>query len=83
MLRAPAHAPHLPCLHAAVHVFAQISVNRSTPFSQVQRNGPTGSAYVTYYRPEDALRCIEAVDGLQWDGERAVLICRERRWRER
>jgi len=46
----------------------KVSVNRSTPFSQVQRNGPTGSAYVTYCRPEDALRCIETVDGLTWDG---------------
>ncbi len=46
----------------------KISVNRSTPFSQVQRNGPTGSAYVTYCRPEDALRCIESVDSAAWDG---------------
>jgi hypothetical protein len=51
------------------HAAAQISVNRSTPVSQVQRNGPTGSAYVTYCRPDDALRCIEAVDGQLWDGE--------------
>lgn len=47
----------------------KVSVNRSTPFSQVQKNGPSGSAYVTYYRPEDALRCIEAVDGAVWDGK--------------
>ncbi|KAI8465613.1 MAG: RING/Ubox like zinc-binding domain-containing protein [Monoraphidium minutum] len=47
----------------------KISINRSTPFSQVQRNGPTGSAYVTYCRPEDALRCIEEVDGQSWDGK--------------
>jgi len=50
-------------------VCVQISVNRSTPFSQVQKNGPSGSAYVTYYRAEDALRCIEAIDGTVWDGE--------------
>lgn len=47
----------------------KVSVNRSTPFSQVQKNGPSGSAYVTYYRPEDALRCIEAVDGAVWEGK--------------
>eukprot|EP00775_Hariotina_reticulata_P013617 gene13617-13743_t len=47
----------------------KISVNRSTPFSQVQKNGPSGSAYVTYYRAEDALRCIEAIDGTVWDGK--------------
>eukprot|EP00879_Flechtneria_rotunda_P009936 GHRR01010391.1.p1 GENE.GHRR01010391.1~~GHRR01010391.1.p1 ORF type:complete len:992 (+),score=591.69 GHRR01010391.1:638-3613(+) len=47
----------------------KVSVNRSTPFSQVQKNGPSGSAYVTYYRPEDALRCIEAIDGSVWDGK--------------
>jgi CCR4-NOT transcription complex subunit 4 len=47
----------------------KVSVNRSTPFSQVQKNGPSGSAYVTYFRPEDALRCIEAVDGSTWEGK--------------
>lgn len=57
------------------HYFGQfgrikkVSVNRSTPFSQVQKSGPSGSAYVTYYRPEDALRCIEAVDGSVWEGK--------------
>jgi CCR4-NOT transcription complex subunit 4 len=50
----------------------KVSVNRSTPFSQVQKNGPSGSAYVTYYRPEDALRCIETLDGYcgpEWGGK--------------
>lgn len=47
----------------------KVSVNRSTPFSQVQKSGPSGSAYVTYYRPEDALRCIEAIDGSVWEGK--------------
>jgi hypothetical protein len=37
--------------------------------SAAQKNGPSGSAYVTYYRPEDALRCIESVDGQVWEGK--------------
>eukprot|EP00879_Flechtneria_rotunda_P005745 GHRR01006046.1.p1 GENE.GHRR01006046.1~~GHRR01006046.1.p1 ORF type:complete len:197 (+),score=43.66 GHRR01006046.1:82-672(+) len=53
----------------------KVSVNRSTPFSQVQKNGPSGSAYVTYYRPEDALRCIEAIDGSVWDGKLMAMGC--------
>lgn len=48
---------------------AQVSVNRSMPVSAAQKNGPSGTAYVTYYRPEDALRCIESVDGQVWEGE--------------
>jgi RNA recognition motif-containing protein len=48
---------------------AQVSVNRSMPVAAAQKGGPSGSAYVTFYRPEDALRCIEAVDGSVWDGE--------------
>jgi RNA recognition motif-containing protein len=47
----------------------QISVNRNTPFNQAQKNGPTGSAYVTYVRNEDALRAIQEVDGAEWGGE--------------
>ncbi len=50
-------------------VVLQVSVNRTTPFSQAQKNGLSGSAYITYLRPEDALRCIEAVDGVVWEGK--------------
>jgi hypothetical protein len=53
-------------------LFLQISVNRSTPFSQVQKNGPSGSAYVTYVRNEDALHCIQEVDGVEWGGEHKI-----------
>jgi hypothetical protein len=44
---------------------AQISVNRSPPPGQ---KAPTGSAYVTYMRDEDAARCISVIDNVVWDG---------------
>lgn len=48
----------------------QMSVNRMGPYgSAVSRNGPTGSAYITFKRPEDAKRCIEAVNGVTWGGK--------------
>ena len=48
----------------------QMSVNRMGPYgSAVSRNGPTGSAYITFKRPEDAKRCIEAVNGVTWGGD--------------
>ncbi|KAL0031817.1 hypothetical protein WJX79_008987 [Trebouxia sp. C0005] len=48
----------------------QMSVNRMGPYgSSVSRNGPTGSAYITFKRPEDAKRCIEAVNGAVWGGK--------------
>lgn len=47
----------------------QVSVNRNMPAAAAQKMGPSGSAYITYYRPEDALRCIEAVDGAVWEGK--------------
>lgn len=47
----------------------QMSVNRSGPYgSSVARNGPTGSAYITFKRPEDAKKCIEVVNGAVWGG---------------
>ena len=47
----------------------QISCNRGGPYGAAAlRNGPTGSAYVTFKRPEDARRCIEAVHGAVWAG---------------
>lgn len=48
----------------------QMSVNRMGPYgSSVSRNGPTGSAYISFKRPEDAKRCIEAVNGAVWGGK--------------
>eukprot|EP00887_Chlorella_sp_A99_P001407 scaffold8.g1407.t1 len=48
----------------------KISVNRSNQYaSALARHGPTGSAYVTFRRPEDALRCIKVVDGAAWAGK--------------
>lgn len=48
----------------------QISVNRSNQYaSALAKHGPTGSAYVTFKRPEDALRCIKVLDGGLWKGK--------------
>lgn len=47
----------------------QMSVNRAGPYgSSVAKNGPTGSVYITFKRPEDAKRCIEVVNGAVWGG---------------
>ena len=48
----------------------KISVNRSHQYaSALAKHGPTGSAYVTFRRPEDALRCIKSLDGACWAGK--------------
>lgn len=48
----------------------KISVNRSNQYaSALAKHGPTGSAYVTFKRSEDALRCIKALDGAAWAGK--------------
>jgi hypothetical protein len=48
----------------------KISVNRSNQYaSAMARHGPTGSAYVTFKRAEDALRCIKMIDGNLWRGK--------------
>lgn len=48
----------------------KISVNRSNQYaSAVAKHGPTGSAYVTFKKSEDALRCIKLVDGALWRGK--------------
>ena len=48
----------------------KVSVNRSNQYaSAMARHGPTGSAYVTYKRAEDALRCIKSIDGALWRGK--------------
>jgi hypothetical protein len=48
----------------------KVSVNRSNQYaSALARHGPTGSAYVTFRRAEDALRCIKTLDGTLWKGK--------------
>ena len=54
----------------------QMSLNRMGPYgSSVSRHGPTGSAYITFKRPEDAKRCIEAVNGAVWGGKLRCSLC--------
>lgn len=45
----------------------KVVVNQSTSYAGVQ--GPSASAYVTYFRSEDALRAIEAVNNVRVDGK--------------
>jgi hypothetical protein len=54
----------------------KISVNRSNQYMSTSsaKHGPTGSAYVTYKRSEDALTCIKSIDGAFWKG-RPVKAC--------
>ena len=48
---------------------AQISVSRAGPYgTAAAKNGPSGSAYITYRWPQDARRCIETVHGAVWEG---------------
>ncbi|XP_054714072.1 CCR4-NOT transcription complex subunit 4-like isoform X2 [Uloborus diversus] len=44
----------------------KVVVNQSTNYAGYQ--GPSASAYVTYCRPEDALRAIKSVNNIQVDG---------------
>lgn len=44
----------------------KVVINQST--SYVGSQGPSASAYVTYFRPEDALAAIRTVNNLQIDG---------------
>lgn len=44
----------------------KVVVNQSTSYAGLQ--GPSASAYVTYYRAEDALRAIQAVSNVKVDG---------------
>ena len=47
----------------------QISVSRTGPYgSSAAKNGPTGSAYITFKRMEDARRCIENIHSTVWEG---------------
>lgn len=45
-----------------------MSVNRGGAFAGGREGGGTGSAYVTFARPEDARACIAALDGTTLDG---------------
>ncbi len=36
------------------------------------KSGASGSAYVTYRRPQEAQRCVETVDGVTWAGESSL-----------
>ena len=51
----------------------KISANRNGAYSNVQ-HGPTGSAYVTFSKDSDALKCIQAMDGSLVDG-RSIRAC--------
>ena len=46
-----------------------MSVNRTMPTGLAHsKSGASGSAYVTYRRPQEAQRCVETVDGITWAG---------------
>ncbi|KAK3280763.1 hypothetical protein CYMTET_11414 [Cymbomonas tetramitiformis] len=47
----------------------KVSVNRNGVYNSANGGTPTGSAYVTFFRGEDALKCITAVDGSILDGK--------------
>ena len=54
---------------AEVLLVVQISVSRTGPYgSSAAKNGPTGSAYITFKRMEDARRCIENIHSTVWEG---------------
>merc|ERR1719361_2730364 len=46
----------------------KVVINLSTAYAGNQNQGPSASAYVTYYRSEDALRAIQAVSNIFIDG---------------
>jgi hypothetical protein len=51
-------------------IAVQISVSRTGPYgSLAAKNGPTGSAYITFRRIEDARHCIESIHGTVWEGK--------------
>lgn len=53
----------------------KVFVSRSaSPGVPVSKGGPSGSAYVTFRRPEEAGECIAAIDGTTWHG-RTVRAC--------
>ena len=46
----------------------KVVINQNTAYAGSQTQGPSASAYVTYYRPEDALKAIQAVNNIFIDG---------------
>lgn len=46
----------------------KISVNRNGAYSSSSNGAPTGSAYVTFMKEDDAVECIKKVDGTILDG---------------
>ena len=58
-----------PDVCGAAGAAAQISVSKAGPYgTAAAKNGPSGSAYITYKRAIDARRCIETVHGAVWEG---------------
>jgi len=46
----------------------KVVINTSTAYAGNQNQGPSASAYVTYYRSDDALRAIQVVNNIFIDG---------------
>ncbi|XP_064634367.1 CCR4-NOT transcription complex subunit 4-like isoform X2 [Lineus longissimus] len=46
----------------------KVVINQSTSYAGAQTHGPSASAYVTYHKPEDALKAIQAVNNVYVDG---------------
>jgi len=46
----------------------KVVINHSTQYAGSQVQGPSASAYVTYYKSEDALRAIQVVNNIFIDG---------------
>jgi CCR4-NOT transcription complex subunit 4 len=46
----------------------KVSISRSNASSQQSTSNPTTSVYITYVKEEEALRCIQAVNGFVLDG---------------
>jgi len=46
----------------------KVVINHSTQYAGSQVQGPSSSAYVTYFKSEDALRAIQAVNNIYIDG---------------
>jgi len=49
----------------------KVVVNTNNLYNTNSPGGPSVSAYVTYFRPQDALTAIKAVDGV-WLGGRTL-----------
>eukprot|EP00976_Prorocentrum_cordatum_P109361 1195006-Prorocentrum_minimum.AAC.3 len=47
----------------------KVSVNRNGVYSSIHGGAATGSAYITFVRDDDAIKCIQMVDGTMVDGK--------------